>query len=73
VSEIRIALAIVCLALMLYLQKAWGKVFAKAQGEKILDNEALLKKSIKRDEHKKKKSAAQWHVTSFPHKIVQNT
>jgi hypothetical protein len=44
-------------------KQAWEKALAKASGEKVFDNEALLKKSIKRDEQKKKKSAAAWYGT----------
>lgn len=38
----------------------WDKALAKAQGQKIKDDPALLKKSIKRDEYKKKKSKKAW-------------
>jgi hypothetical protein len=33
----------------------------KAKGEKIKDDVALLKKSLKKERSKKKKSAAQWY------------
>lgn len=39
---------------------AWNAVLAKARGDKIRDDAELLKKSIKRDEMKKKHSAKKW-------------
>ena len=41
-------------------KKSWKDALAKATGTKVKDNAALLKKSIKRDENKKKKSQAEW-------------
>lgn len=43
-------------------KQAWKTVLAKASGEKIKDNPELLKKSVKREEHKKKRSAKKWET-----------
>ncbi|KTW27675.1 hypothetical protein T552_02115 [Pneumocystis carinii B80] len=40
---------------------AWKKAFLQSQGEKVKDNEALLKKSLKWQERKKEKSAKAWN------------
>ncbi|QSL64486.1 hypothetical protein MERGE_001787 [Pneumocystis wakefieldiae] len=40
---------------------AWEKAFLKSQGEKVKDNEALLKKSLKWKERRKKKSTKAWN------------
>jgi len=49
--------------------KAWDKVMKRASGEKVKDRVDLLKKSIKRREAKKKKSAKKWFVflLAIPH------
>eukprot|EP01116_Phalansterium_solitarium_P025403 TRINITY_DN9706_c0_g1_i1.p1 TRINITY_DN9706_c0_g1~~TRINITY_DN9706_c0_g1_i1.p1 ORF type:complete len:442 (-),score=143.35 TRINITY_DN9706_c0_g1_i1:171-1496(-) len=39
---------------------AFKSMFAKAQGEKVKDNPALLKKTLKREQKQKKKSSAAW-------------
>ena len=39
---------------------AWNNALAKAGGAKIKDDEALLKKSIKKHEQKKKSSKKKW-------------
>ncbi|KAL1922483.1 uncharacterized protein VTP21DRAFT_10022 [Calcarisporiella thermophila] len=41
-------------------KEAWKKAMAMASGEKIKDDPKLLKKTIKREEQKKKKSEKQW-------------
>ena len=41
---------------------SWEKAIAKAEGEKIRDDPALLKKSLKRKLAKKKKSAKEWQA-----------
>ncbi|XP_051159306.1 surfeit locus protein 6 homolog [Leptopilina boulardi] len=41
-------------------KEAWNAVLAKAKGEKLRDDPELLKKSIKREEMKKKHSAKKW-------------
>jgi hypothetical protein len=40
--------------------KAWDAVMKRAAGEKVKDKPELLKKSIKRRETQKKKSATKW-------------
>eukprot|EP01087_Luapelamoeba_hula_P001245 TRINITY_DN1098_c0_g1_i2.p1 TRINITY_DN1098_c0_g1~~TRINITY_DN1098_c0_g1_i2.p1 ORF type:complete len:298 (+),score=107.21 TRINITY_DN1098_c0_g1_i2:785-1678(+) len=40
--------------------KKWDKMMAKAKGEKVKDNAALLRKSIKKDAYKKKRSQKEW-------------
>jgi hypothetical protein len=40
--------------------KAWDAVMKRAAGEKVKDNITLLKKSVKREEVKKKKSTQMW-------------
>ena len=44
----------------------WGKAIAKVAGEKVKDDEKLLKKAMKRVESRKRKSEKEWLVTSFP-------
>ncbi len=39
---------------------SWKKAMDKSAGEKIKDDEALLKKSIKRQEQRKKASKKRW-------------
>ena len=39
----------------------WNKMLKQASGEKVLDNPSLLKKSIKKIEKKKQKSAKVWN------------
>lgn len=41
-------------------KEAWKSVLAKSSGEKVKDDTELLKKSIKREEQKKKGSAKKW-------------
>lgn len=41
-------------------EKTWENAFKKAQGEKVKDRIDLIKKSIKRDQKKKEKSATEW-------------
>ncbi|XP_012253831.2 surfeit locus protein 6 homolog [Athalia rosae] len=41
-------------------KQAWKTVLAKASGEKIRDNPELLKKSVKKEEQKKKRSLKKW-------------
>ncbi|KAK4653626.1 hypothetical protein QC762_508580 [Podospora pseudocomata] len=41
-------------------QEAWLAARKRAEGEKVIDNEALLKKAIKRKEKGKKKSEKEW-------------
>lgn len=38
----------------------WDNAMKKASGEKIKDDPKLLKKTLKRQENKKKKSAKEW-------------
>jgi hypothetical protein len=40
--------------------KAWDAVMKRAAGEKVKDRVDLLKKSVKREQSKKKKSAEKW-------------
>lgn len=40
--------------------KAWDAIMKRAAGEKVKDKPELLKKSIKRKETQKRKSAAKW-------------
>ncbi|EMR08432.1 hypothetical protein PNEG_03265 [Pneumocystis murina B123] len=40
---------------------AWKEAFLRSQGEKVKDNEALLKKSLKWQKRKKRKSAKAWN------------
>ncbi|KAG4304653.1 hypothetical protein PORY_002046 [Pneumocystis oryctolagi] len=40
---------------------SWKKAFLQGEGKKVKDNEALLKKSMKRQERQKKKSAKAWN------------
>ncbi|CCJ29112.1 unnamed protein product [Pneumocystis jirovecii] len=40
---------------------AWKKAFLLSEGKKVKDNETLLKKSMKRQERQKKKSAKTWN------------
>ena len=44
----------------LHEKEAWGKVFKKAQGEKVKDDPKLLKKTIKKKIISKKKSEKTW-------------
>ncbi|KAL6937354.1 hypothetical protein ACO0RG_003859 [Hanseniaspora osmophila] len=41
-------------------KEKWNKVMLHAEGVKLKDNEKLLKKSLKRKENQKKKSAVEW-------------
>jgi isoaspartyl peptidase/L-asparaginase-like protein (Ntn-hydrolase superfamily) len=41
-------------------QDAWRNALARAQGEKVLDDPKLLRKSIKKEEKQKVKSAKAW-------------
>ncbi|KAK3920310.1 Surfeit locus protein 6-like protein [Frankliniella fusca] len=41
-------------------KEAWSNAFKKAEGVKIKDDPELLKKTLKREETKKKRSAKQW-------------
>jgi hypothetical protein len=41
-------------------ESAWDKALQKAQGGKVLDDERLLKKTVKRNDAQKRKSAAAW-------------
>lgn len=41
-------------------EKEWEKMMAKAEGEKIKDDPAMLKKTIKKKEKKKHKSQSEW-------------
>ena len=44
-------------------KELWGKALGQAAGEKIRDDEQLLKKSLKRQEQVKKKSEREWFVS----------
>ncbi|KAJ3179221.1 surfeit locus protein [Gaertneriomyces sp. JEL0708] len=46
----------------------WSKVLKQAEGEKVKDDVKLLKKSLKRKEHEKKKSASAWSDRQAQHK-----
>jgi hypothetical protein len=41
-------------------QREWEKMMARAEGEKIKDDPALLKKTIRKKEKKKQKSQSEW-------------
>ena len=41
-------------------KEAWLTARRRAEGEKIRDDEKLLKKAVKRKEHTKKKSTQEW-------------
>jgi len=43
-------------------KKMWDTVLKKAQGVKVKDDAALIKKSMKREKSKKRKSAKEWFV-----------
>jgi hypothetical protein len=43
-------------------KKMWDTALKKAQGVKVKDDATLIKKSIKRDLSKKRKSAKEWCV-----------
>ncbi|KAF8449686.1 hypothetical protein BGX38DRAFT_1187294 [Terfezia claveryi] len=38
----------------------WGKALSRVNGEKVRDDEKLLKKTVKRVEGKKRKSEREW-------------
>jgi hypothetical protein len=40
---------------------AWAGMMARARGEKVLDDVARIKKALRLDERKKKKSAKEWN------------
>lgn len=42
-------------------KRTWDKVFLKAKGEKVLDDAALLAKSVKQKQKKKEKSRKAWY------------
>lgn len=46
---------------------AWRKVLTKAEGGKVYDNPALVKKKIKRIEKQKQKSSEAWYATWLRH------
>ena len=41
-------------------QEAWGAAFKRAQGEKVLDDPKLLRKSLKKDAKLKQKKTQAW-------------
>ncbi len=41
-------------------KQAWSKLMAKAKGEKVIDDIDTLKRRVKKEEYKKKKSAKAW-------------
>lgn len=50
-------------------KELWSKAIKQTLGEKVTDNEKLLKKTLKRQDQQKRKSEKEWYVlvsTSFP-------
>ena len=43
-------------------EAGWNNAMKRASGEKGKDNEEVIKRSIKREQHKKKKSTKEWQA-----------
>ncbi len=42
-------------------KQSWQRAMKRADGEKVFDDPKLLKKSIKREDQKKRKSGREWY------------